>query len=109
MLKELNIKNLRWAAGGPGQGKFTSEDLTITPELKAEGEARELIRQIQMLRKDKGCKIDERITLRLPKTYRLLPSALIDLVKKETLEGKTYWILFAVRLMSQALTAVDVD
>ncbi|MCH5217245.1 MAG: isoleucine--tRNA ligase [Muribaculaceae bacterium] len=40
-------------------------DVTITPELKLEGTARELINRIQNLRKDNGYEITDRITVRL--------------------------------------------
>ena len=38
----------------------------ITPELQAEGEARELIRQIQDLRKQGNCRLDEKIKVSGP-------------------------------------------
>jgi isoleucyl-tRNA synthetase len=37
-------------------------DTTITPELRAEGLARELVRRIQAMRKDAGFNIEDRIT-----------------------------------------------
>lgn len=40
-------------------------DKTLTPELKAEGKARELIRLIQAARKRAGLKVDDRISLSL--------------------------------------------
>ncbi len=55
------------------------------------GEARELVRQIQQLRKEKGCRIDERITVALPKQYETLPDKLIAYIKKETLADTVTW------------------
>ncbi len=43
-------------------------DLNITPELRLEGVARELVRSIQQLRKDSGLSITDRIRLTLPLT-----------------------------------------
>ncbi len=40
-------------------------DLTITPELEAEGRARDLVRMIQQARKDAGLNVADRITLAL--------------------------------------------
>lgn len=91
MQDELNIKKIRWVKGPEAYGKFTADDLELTPLLKQEGEIRELIRQVQMLRKEKGCKIDERIALALPKTFDSFPPELIDLVKKETLTSTVSW------------------
>ncbi len=38
-------------------------DVTLTPELRAEGLAREIVRRVQAMRKDAGFNIDDRITL----------------------------------------------
>jgi isoleucyl-tRNA synthetase len=42
-------------------------DLSLTPELKAEGMARELVNRIQNLRKDIGLEVTDRIKLRIEK------------------------------------------
>lgn len=54
--EEVNVKQVRF-------GKALSLDKHITPELAAEGFARELIRHIQSLRKKSGLNIDDRIKL----------------------------------------------
>jgi len=56
---ELNVKKVEIKTGR-GELKVKLET-KITPELKAEGEARELVRQIQDLRKKAGCRLDEKI------------------------------------------------
>ena len=56
-------------------------DITISPKLKAEGEARELVRQIQQLRKEADCKLDEEVTVILPSW----PKDFEEIIKKETL------------------------
>lgn len=43
-------------------------DITITPELKLEGVARDLIRSIQSLRKESGLEIVDRISVTIPRT-----------------------------------------
>jgi isoleucyl-tRNA synthetase len=42
-------------------------DMTLTPELKEEGLARELINRVQNLRKDKGFEVTDRIKLHVEK------------------------------------------
>ena len=59
-------------------------DKKITPELKAEGEAREIIRQIQEARKQAGCRLDEIIQVGLP----AWPKDYEELIKKEVLASK---------------------
>ena len=59
----------------------------LTPELEQEGNARELVRRIQQLRKDAGLEISDRITLYVsdsPLTAGLL-TTYGDYVKDETL------------------------
>lgn len=48
------------------EGKMTvALDLTLTPELKAEGVAREFINRVQNLRKEKGFELTDRITIKM--------------------------------------------
>lgn len=88
MKGELNVKELEIT-----DGKELSVDLDIrvTAELKAEGDARELIREIQMLRKEKGYRIDQRVSLVLPHEYKRLPKELITYIQKETLTQNLQW------------------
>lgn len=58
--EELNVKELRV---DEGQEESIKLDLTITPELKLEGQARELIRVIQEMRKAAGYEVDNRIVV----------------------------------------------
>ncbi len=57
---ELNLRGIVWIDGGEYQIKL---DTNLTAELKSEGLARELIRNIQNLRKDKGLEVSDRIKL----------------------------------------------
>lgn len=54
LTEELNIKEVK-------QGSELALDLAITPELKAEGLSREVIRHIQSARKAAGLNVDDRI------------------------------------------------
>lgn len=58
LCEELNVKTVKL-------GKEFAMDLEVTPELKLEGIAREVIRYIQTARKDAGLNIDDRIELTL--------------------------------------------
>ncbi|TSC54305.1 MAG: isoleucyl-tRNA synthetase [Microgenomates group bacterium LiPW_16] len=59
-------------------------DTTLTDELKAEGEVRELVRQIQELRKEKGCRLDEKIVVYAP-SY---PAEFEEYIKQQTMAKK---------------------
>ena len=63
--QELNVKQISWSQANAGD-LSVEFDLTLTPQLKAEGEAREIIRQIQKLRKQAGSKVDELVSVQLP-------------------------------------------
>ncbi|MBX3010925.1 MAG: isoleucine--tRNA ligase [Caldilineaceae bacterium] len=68
-------------------GYLVAITTTLTPELEQEGNARELVRRIQQLRKDAGLEISDRITLYVsasPLTAGIL-AAYGDYVKDETL------------------------
>jgi len=58
MQEELNVKNV---AVSETQEESIKLDLDITPELKLEGTARELVRAIQEMRKEAGYEVDNRI------------------------------------------------
>jgi isoleucyl-tRNA synthetase len=59
LLEELNIKAARYE----GEGGGLTLDTQITPELKLEGLARDLVRKIQELRKQSGFAVEDRIRL----------------------------------------------
>ncbi len=58
LCEELNVKSVKI-------GETLELDLNITPQLKSEGIAREIIRHIQAARKDSGLNVDDRILLTL--------------------------------------------
>ncbi|HVA96969.1 MAG TPA: isoleucine--tRNA ligase [Candidatus Acidoferrales bacterium] len=61
LLKELNVKKVTYKKGELA----VDLDLTITPELKAEGEARDIVRKIQDERKKIGTALDEQVAVSL--------------------------------------------
>ncbi len=64
LLGELNVKEVLWQES---TGELTVElDFTLTPELEAEGQARELIRQIQDLRKAAKLELEQVVEVMVP-------------------------------------------
>ena len=59
LLEELNVKEARYE----GEGGLVTLDTRITEELQLEGLARDLVREIQELRKQSGFNVDDRIRL----------------------------------------------
>lgn len=83
---ELNIKAV-WYNNHDVDLDITL-DLTITPELKREGMAREVIRNVQSARKQAGLQVDDRIKLSLKTDDDELQKAIgehIETIKMETL------------------------
>lgn len=66
---EVNVKQVEHGSSG------VLLDKTVTPELRREGYARELIRLIQEARKDAGLQVDERISLIIETKGDLLVAA----------------------------------
>ena len=70
---EVNVKQVE-------NGKALTLDKTLTPELKEEGRAREIIRAVQAARKHAGLRQDDQIKLSLS---IVPPEAHLDLIKAE--------------------------
>ncbi len=83
-LDELNVKHAVWIQKSGFKEPVIELDTNITPELKAEGEAREFIRKVQDLRKELGCSVKDRIIIFAPDWPRSLETH----IKKETLAEK---------------------
>ncbi len=62
---ELNVKEVDYIRSSTGQ-LSVGLDLVITPKLQAEGEARELIRNIQQARKDQGFTLFDKTRILAP-------------------------------------------
>ena len=73
--EEVNVKKVK-------NGKELQLDKTLTPELKAEGYARDLIRAVQSARKNAKLNMDDHIRLSLSCD---LPKGFEDLIKAEVL------------------------
>ncbi len=73
-----------YAAEGTG-GEFVVLETALTPALVLEGHARELVHQVQQLRKDAGLAVDERIVLHYEGDLDALLRTHGDYVKRETL------------------------
>jgi isoleucyl-tRNA synthetase len=96
-----------------GDGRFTAAlDPSISPELKREGLARELVNRIQRLRKDAGLEITDRISLSIagPGEIREAADTFRDFIAGETL-ATDYTVAGEERDLTdyQALREVDLD
>lgn len=86
---ELNVKEVEIEEGpsfakaseGKEREMEVEFDTNITPELKEEGEARDIIRQIQEARKESGCDVSEKVKVGLP----YFPPRFEDEIKRKTL------------------------
>ncbi|MEK9156008.1 MAG: isoleucine--tRNA ligase [Patescibacteria group bacterium] len=72
--EEVNVKAVIWQESGD-----VELDFTITPELKQEGLMRELIRNIQSLRKESGFEVEDRIMM----FYETSSSPLTQVLEKK--------------------------
>ena len=74
--EELNVKSVEYKKGA----QSIELDTNITGELAKEGEAREIIRNVQKLRKEQGLTLNDLINLTLPEW----PEEFKDLILKST-------------------------
>ncbi len=77
ILAELNIKEIEYKKGN----MKVLLDFDITPDLKKEGESRDIVRSIQEARKSLGTALDEKIDVVLPSW----PKEFEDYIKKRAL------------------------
>jgi isoleucyl-tRNA synthetase len=65
----------------------------VTPELEAEGTARDLVRLVQQARRDAGLAVSDRISLTLgvPEAIRRRIQPFLDVVAAETLAVSVNW------------------
>jgi len=73
--KELNVKRVEYR--GKADELQVGLDFNLTPELVEEGFVREIVRQIQDLRKQAGCRFDEWV-----KVYYQTDTKTANLIKK---------------------------
>jgi len=84
--EEVNVKEVRTDAD---QSENIILDTEITPELKLEGQAREIIRFIQEMRKEAGYEVDDRINLGYNGAKEVF-DRFGDLIAKETLAKEVH-------------------
>ena len=89
--EEVNVADLQFESVSGGNETIVELNTELTDALKQEGKARELARAIQLLRKENGCKIEERIKVQVPGEYKDVPAGLLETVKKETLTESLIW------------------
>jgi len=78
VVSELNVKNLLIN----GIQVYPHDFVSVTDDmLREEGESRELVREIQLKRKELGCRLDEPISVILPSW----PEKFFDYIRNETL------------------------
>ena len=80
---ELNVEQVIFE-NGKSLELQVALDTQLTPELKAKGKAREIIRMIQKMRKEKGVGLNDKVSVELPEW----PRELEDQIKKATLAVK---------------------
>lgn len=68
-------------------------DITVTPELAAEGTARDLVRLVQQARRDANLDVSDRIalTLGVPESVRRQVASFVDMIAAETLATSVVW------------------
>ncbi|MFM8848298.1 MAG: isoleucine--tRNA ligase [Actinomycetota bacterium] len=93
--------NLKMAAAEGSAGATLADglgmvtlDIDVTPELAAEGTARDLIRLVQQARRDAGLDVSNRIELGLgvSESARRRLAAFIDMIATETLATSIAWV-----------------
>jgi isoleucyl-tRNA synthetase len=89
---EVNIRKIELKVSEGLAGEITVKlDEKITPELKKEGQIRELIRSIQKLRKEKGFVMTQKAVVALPGEFRNLSGPDLDLISQATMASKIVW------------------
>lgn len=86
---ELNVKEVT----STDSESLVELDTNITPELKREGLARDVIRQVQQYRKQSGLNVDDRISLSLVTESDELARAIeehVELIREETLAAEVH-------------------
>ncbi|PKB16871.1 isoleucine--tRNA ligase [Flavobacterium sp. 5] len=84
---EISSQDIEGWLVANSNGITVALDITISPELKQEGIARELVNRIQNIRKDAGFEVTDKIKVHLQKndTLEIAVNANKDYIKSETL------------------------
>ncbi|HEV2340135.1 MAG TPA: isoleucine--tRNA ligase [Patescibacteria group bacterium] len=83
LLDEVNVKHVAFVKKGKDETAVVL-DITLTPELQAEGKAREIVRQIQEERKKLGTSLTEKVAV----TLTDYPKHFEEYIKKKALINK---------------------
>lgn len=87
LTNELNVKTVTWRVK---TGDLTVQlDFNLTPELEAEGEARELMRAIQSLRKEAQLTADQIVTVEAPTWPTDWQAAIEEKTKTKLAKGES--------------------
>ncbi|MDR6844909.1 isoleucine--tRNA ligase [Flavobacterium granuli] len=103
---EISSQDIEGWLVANSNGITVALDITISPELKEEGIARELVNRIQNIRKDTGFEVTDKIKVHLKKndTLETAVKANEDYIKSETL---TEILVFEENIMNG--TEIDFD
>lgn len=88
LMDELNVKAVKWVKSEASEA-LVNLDTNLSPELKAEGEARELMRSIQKLRKTAGLGLDEQATVSAPSWPEEWQTEIEQKTKSSLIQGAT--------------------
>lgn len=69
LCEELNVKKVLWEQK-KSEEIVVEYDPTLTEELKTEGELRDVLRKVQVLRKEKGLSTGDRVTVTVPEKFK---------------------------------------
>jgi len=90
---EINVKKIEWAKSDSSQETLVKLDTEITKPLKEEGEARELIRNIQKLRKQLGLGAETKIQVSAPSWPEVWQKTIEEKTHSLLVKGPTFGIL----------------
>ncbi|HVV67019.1 MAG TPA: isoleucine--tRNA ligase [Candidatus Saccharimonadales bacterium] len=108
--EELNVKEVMWGSFATnGTPQQVTLNTTITPELKAEGLMREIVRHVQKARKDAGLEVDNRISLQLESDDTELQAVLKDHTLTDTIKQETLATNFGETVENGYETTVKID
>ena len=89
-MQELNVKTVIWWSSDVHQTTLTVNfDFTLTEELKAEGQARELVRSIQDLRKKHGVNFAASTTVKVPDWPAVWQQFIEEKTHSKLIKGET--------------------